>query len=97
MDFDKIFESIEKRATKNTPLGATVKFVVDDKIIFVDGNGESNLVSQDDKEANCTIKMSQKTLGKLISGDMNPMLATMTGKLKISGDMGLAMKLQSLI
>jgi putative sterol carrier protein len=32
----------------------------------------------------CTVKTSQESMGKLISGDLNPMMAMMTGKLKIS-------------
>jgi putative sterol carrier protein len=34
---------------------------------------------------------------KLKTGDLNPMMAVMSGKVKIKGDMGLAMKLQSLL
>jgi putative sterol carrier protein len=33
----------------------------------------------------------------LKNGDLNPMMAVMGGKIKISGDMGLAMKVQSLL
>jgi putative sterol carrier protein len=36
-------------------------------------------------------------MSKIMKGELDPMMATMMGKLKISGDMGLAMKLQSLI
>ena len=32
----------------------------------------------------------------LISGNLNPMSAFMSGKIKVDGDMGVAMKLQSL-
>jgi putative sterol carrier protein len=35
-------------------------------------------------EPSCSVKATQETLGKLISGDLNPMMAMMTGKLKIS-------------
>ena len=34
---------------------------------------------------------------KLVKGELNPMMAVMTGKVKIKGDMGVAMKLQSLV
>jgi putative sterol carrier protein len=33
----------------------------------------------------------------LLHGDLNPMMAVMTGKVKISGDMTVAMKLQNLL
>ena len=34
--------------------------------------------------ASCTVKTSPESLGKLIKGELNPMMAMMTGKLKIS-------------
>ena len=40
--------------------------------------------------------MDADDLNKLMNGDLNPMTAFMFGKLKVSGDMGVAMKLQSL-
>jgi len=51
----------------------------------------------DDKDADCTITTSLETLMGLQSGDVNPMMAVMSGKIKIKGDMGLAMKLQTLL
>jgi len=51
----------------------------------------------DDNEADCTISTSMDTLLGLQSGDVNPMMAVMSGKIKIKGDMSLAMKLQSLV
>ncbi len=47
-------------------------------------------------EADCTISASEETLVKIANGDANPTTAYMTGKLKISGDMGAALKLQKL-
>jgi len=97
MDYQAILENIKTQAIKNAPLGDTVKFVLEDKIIFIDGSGDKNVVSEEDNEAKCTIKATIETMSKMMQGDLNPMMATMTGKMKISGDMGLAMKLQSLI
>jgi acyl-CoA dehydrogenase len=74
-----------------------LKFVIDDLTVFVDGTGNDNIVSQADDEADCTITTSASTLMELQSGDLNPMMAVMGGKVKIAGDMGLAMKVQSLM
>jgi putative sterol carrier protein len=97
MDFNNIAEKIKAQAEKVSPLGGTFKLVLDDKIIYIDGNGDKNIVSFDDKEADTVISTSQKALADMINGDLNPMMATMTGKVKIKGDMGLAMKIQSLL
>ena len=40
---------------------------------------------------------STEVLEKLRDGEINPMMAVMGGQIKITGDMGLAMKVQSLM
>lgn len=97
MDKSAILEAINAQAKKNAPIGGTIKFVLDSDVIYLDGKGEENIISQDDKEADCTITTKAETLRKLQDGSLNPMMAMMTGKVKIKGDMGLAMKLQSLL
>lgn len=45
----------------------------------------------------CTVTMSAADFQAMVAGKLNPTAAFMSGKLKIKGDMGLAMKLQQLI
>ena len=45
----------------------------------------------------CTVSMVDVDFLKLVSGKLNAQMAFMTGKIKIQGDMGLAMKLQQLL
>ena len=92
-----VFEQLQQKANEAEAIGGTLKFVIDDLVVFIDGTGNSNVVSQSDEEANCTITTSADTLMELQSGDLNPMMAVMGGKVKIGGDMGLAMKVQSLM
>ena len=49
------------------------------------------------ENANTIVKAEADDFSAVVNGDMNPMQAFMSGKIKIQGDMGLAMKLQSLI
>jgi len=97
MDISVIISQIQSQASKVDPIGGSIKFILDEQILIIDGSGNTNVVSQEDREADCTISTSIETLMKMKSGDLNPMMAAMSGKVKISGDMGLAMKLQSLI
>ena len=97
MDFSVIVDQIQEQAQNVAPIGASIKFMLDDNPLFIDGTGDTNVISTEDKEADCTITTSVETLVKLKSGDLNPMMAVMSGKIKIKGDMGLAMKLQSLL
>ncbi len=46
--------------------------------------------------ADVVIRTSARTFDRLAAGEQNPMTAYMTGKLKIDGDLGAAMKLQKL-
>ena len=94
----EIFEAIKTQAANVGPFNAKLKFVLDDEIILIDGSdGQSNIVTTNDVDADTVIICKKETFLKLQSGDLNPMMAVMSGKVKIKGDMGLAMKLQSLI
>ncbi|MCZ2102400.1 MAG: SCP2 sterol-binding domain-containing protein [Chitinophagales bacterium] len=97
MDFQTILTAVTAQAANVAPFGAKLKFVLGDDVILIDGTGDSNVVSQEDEEAACTISTDNDTFMQLKNGSLNPMMAVMTGKVKIKGDMGLAMKLQSLI
>ena len=79
-------------------IGATYKFVLDG-----DGGGTYviNLkdevgVVEGDGDAMCTIKMASQDYVDMVEGKANGQQLFFTGKLKIEGDMGLAMKLQKL-
>ncbi|MEM7104464.1 MAG: SCP2 sterol-binding domain-containing protein [Bacteroidota bacterium] len=94
---DQVIEQITAQAANAAPLGGILKFVIDGQPILINGSGDSNVVSTEDGEANCTITTSAETLRKVTSGETNPMMAVMGGDIRIDGDMGLAMKLQSLL
>jgi putative sterol carrier protein len=53
-------------------------------------------VREGDGKADCEISASEENFQKILSGEQNATSASMTGKLKIKGDMGAAMKLQKL-
>ena len=94
---NEVFAQLQQKANEAEAIGGTLKFVIDDLTVFVDGTGNGYKVSQSDEEADCTIITSAATLLELQIGDLNPMMAVMGGKVKIAGDMGLAMKVQSLM
>ena len=53
-------------------------------------------VSEGAEDADCTISASEETFAKIVAGESNATSAYMTGKLKIAGDIGAALKLQKL-
>jgi putative sterol carrier protein len=64
-----------------------------DGVILIDGA----TISTTDGPADCTIKLSLDDLESLVAGDLNPTMAFMSGKIKIEGDMTVAMALSQLI
>lgn len=75
---------------KDGPDGQEATWYVDVK------NGSGCVHNNTAEKADCTISMSDSDLLALLTGKMNPQTAFFQGKLKITGNMGMAMKLQSL-
>ncbi|XP_067157368.1 sterol carrier protein 2 [Apteryx mantelli] len=75
---------------KDGPDGKEATWIVDVK------NGKGSVAVNSDKKADCTITMADADLLALMTGKMNPQTAFFQGKLKVSGNMGMAMKLQNL-
>jgi putative sterol carrier protein len=95
----EFFASLESRADASKTAGMTNSYLFD-----IDGAGkwtvkvdEGNVrVTEGGEDADAVITTSEETFEKIISGEQNPTTAYMTGKLKVKGDMGAAMKLQKL-
>jgi len=97
MTLQDITAKMKEGASKKSAFGSTVKFATDQGVVLIDGNANPPAVSNDDGPADCTIKMDFGDFADMIDGKLDGMTAFMTGKLKIEGDMGVAMKLQSIL
>jgi putative sterol carrier protein len=95
----EFFQNLESRADSSKTAGMTNSYVFD-----IEGVGEWKVDVDDGKvtvtegggDADAVISASKETFEKIVAGEQNPTSAYMTGKLKIKGDMGAAMKLQKL-
>jgi len=61
--------------------------------IHVDGQNVTN----DDAPADCTVVVAREDLEAMARGELDPMSAMLRGRLKIKGDMAVAMQLQSML
>ena len=72
----------------------SAKFTIEGEgSIVLDGQG----VRASDEETDVTLTASAETFEGMMTGDVNPTMAFMTGKLKIDGSMSQAMKLASVL
>ncbi len=75
-------------------LGKSLKFDFKGAgVIHIDGGSVTN----EDLPADCTIQVSQDDFEDLARGRLDPAMAMMRGKLKVRGDMTVAMKLQPIL
>jgi putative sterol carrier protein len=68
-----------------------------DGVVYWDGTQVPPAISNEAGEADTTLTLSLEDLQKLIEGNLNPTLAYMTGKLKVAGSMGVALKISQLL
>lgn len=97
-DLASVTEKIRAAVGDNSGLGKTLKLDLGDTgKIYIDGASSPNAVTNEDKPADATVRLSWDDFIALAEGRLDPMMAFMQGKLKIDGDMMLAQKLAPLL
>jgi putative sterol carrier protein len=99
MSTKEFFETLETRTDESKTAGVNNSYLFD-----IEGEGQWKVdvregkvsVTEGTGEADVTITTTGENFDKIVAGEMNPTTAYMSGKLKIKGDMGAAMKLQKL-
>jgi putative sterol carrier protein len=98
-DVREFFDGLESRVDPAKTAGMTNSYLFE-----IDGAGQWKVDVDDGKvtvtegvgDADTTISATEETFRRIASGEQNATAAYMSGKLKIKGDMGAAMKLQKL-
>ena len=98
MNLEACTEAIRTKVGADSGLAATLKFDCGpDGFIYIDGKSTPNTVGNDNLDADCTVGITLENLNALLTGDLEPATGFMMGKLKVTGDMSVAMRLQRVI
>jgi putative sterol carrier protein len=96
----EFFEALPNRANGTQTDGLDASYVFE-----IDGGGTWTVkvengkvaVTEGDEGGDCTISTSEEVFERIVDGSQNPLTAYMTGKLKVRGDVGAAMRLKSVL
>lgn len=96
MTLDELTQKADAAVQPGGGFTKKVKFDFGDEgKLFIDGT--SGTVNNEDADADATIKVTWDDFKAISSGQMDPTMAFMQGKLKVEGDMSVAMQLQGLM
>ena len=101
-DAESLMAEMRNRADTLRRLGYRVRFDITDteESVLLDATGGGTPTVEaagGDEEADTVLRMSSTDLEKLMRGKLSPMLAFSTGRLRVEGSKGVAMKLGSLL
>jgi putative sterol carrier protein len=100
-DAASLLALLEAHAPKLRGLGYRVRFDLSDtgESILLDGTGPAPELAPADAEtpADTVLALSAADLERLIGGRLSPMLAFSTGRLRVEGSKGVALKLAGLL
>ena len=94
MNVAQLTERVRSAVGAESGLDATIKFNFGDEgVIYIDGKAKPNAVTNDDRDSQIVISFTPETLTRILDKQLNPKVALMTGKMKLRGDLRIAMRL----
>lgn len=104
-EIQDIFQEIDEALSENPSYAQEVEAIYQFNLKDSDSGvyqlilqGEDSYTAKGEQEdPDCTLTMNTEDFKKMVEGELNGTQAFMTGRLKIKGNMGLALKLQSIL
>ena len=97
MNLNEITKKMNELSNINAgKIDAKIKFKFSDGCVLIDDTTSPPTISNENNDADCIIEINNENFSEILNKRMSSMSAFMTGKMKIKGEMGIAMKLSSL-
>ncbi len=94
MALDKITEKLRSRVDEIAGLNKSLKMDFGaDGVVRIDDSQSPTVIDNQDLPADCTILVSMNDFLDMANGKINPQMAYMMGKLKVEGDMSIALQI----
>jgi putative sterol carrier protein len=98
MSLSDITTTMRTRVGDDCGIPKVIKFDFgEDGIVRIDGASKPNTVDNSDSAADCTVKVTMADFMEIAAGKQNAQMAFMMGKLKVDGDMSIAMQLGKIL
>jgi len=91
---EQITQRVQGAVGAESGVDARIKFLFGaDGILFIDAKARPNQVHNAEGESDITITVSMENFERIIDKKLNPKFALMTGKMRLKGDIRIAMRL----
>jgi putative sterol carrier protein len=91
---EELTNRVRHSVGEESGLNAIVLFNLgDDGFIRIDGLSKPNRVSNDGTDPTITISLSRENFQRILDHDLSPQKALITGKMRLKGDIRIAMRL----
>lgn len=101
IDAASLMAAMQEKSGVLRQLGYRMRFDLTDigESVLLDATGPEVAIGPADEatEADSILRLTAENLGKLMAGRLSPMLAFSTGRLRIEGSKGVALKLAGLL
>lgn len=98
MTLQTIIDGLQEKVGEDCGLGSVVMFDFGDQgSVILDASQVPNIISAEGPDPDCTMIISIQDFMAMAEGSLDGVSAFMTGRLKVNGDMGIAMKLGALL
>lgn len=89
---EKIITQISDCIAQTSGISGILKVCVDDQILIITGNKDSNALSFEDQKADCTIMLTYDLLHGVVNGKRNPLEILLHKEVSVEGDAILAIR-----